>query len=297
MEILVGKKSIELTNADKILFPNSKIDKKEFIKYYQKIAPIMLPYIQNRLISMNRFPNGINKQMFYQKDAPDFFPSYILRKNVKKEGGGIVSYAYITNQAGIVYLANYVCVPHIWLSAVKKLNYPDRMIFDLDPSSGVKFTEVKWAAKQLHNLLNNLKLPNFVMTTGSKGLHIVVPLKATVTFDLVRKCAQKIAQHLVDSHPKKLTLEVRKNQRGKRIFIDFLRNTWSATSVAPYAIRAKKGAPIATPLQWEELSAIKTAQHYTIKNIFKRLAQKNDPWEGINSKSIDLKRAIKKLKL
>jgi bifunctional non-homologous end joining protein LigD len=295
MKIKVGKYNIEITNSEKILFPKSKIKKQELVEYYHKIAPIMLPHIKNRPITMDRYPNGVTKATFYQKDAPDFFPDYIARQPVKKSGGGSVDYALITNEAGIVYLGNYVCVPHIWLSHTPKLNYPDRMIFDLDPSPGVSFGDVKWAAVVLKKVLEALKLPTFVMTTGSRGLHVVVPLKPTMLFDKVRDIAQDIAQYLVDQYPKKLTLEVRKNKRGKRIFVDTLRNAWSATAVAPYAVRAKEGAPVATPLQWQEVSRLKSAQDYTIKNIFQRLARKKDPWRDINKKAVTLAQAKKKI--
>ena len=143
MKIKVGKYAVEITNPEKILFPKSKITKQALVAYYHTIAPIMLPHIKNRPITMDRYPHGITKETFYQKDAPDFFPSYIPRQPVKKSDGGTVEYALATTEAAIVYLGNYVCVPHVWLSRTPKLNYPDRMIFDLDPSKGADFKTVK----------------------------------------------------------------------------------------------------------------------------------------------------------
>jgi bifunctional non-homologous end joining protein LigD len=171
------------------------------------------------------------------------------------------------------------------------------MIFDLDPSPRVDFKQVKWAAQQLKKVLESLQLPTFVMTTGSRGLHVVIPLKPVMLFDEVRHLAQAVAHHLVVQYPKKLTLEIRKNKRGKRIFVDTLRNAWSATAVAPYAVRAKEGAPIATPLMWQELSGLKSPQAYTIKNIFQRLSRKKDPWRDIQKKAVTLSNAIKKVDL
>ena len=294
MEIKVGKYKVSITNPDKILFPKAKLTKTDFVEYYQKIAPIMLPHIKNRPIAMNRFPDGIKGELFYQKDAPDYFPDFIELQPVKRSSGGVIEYALINNTAALVYLGNYVCVPHIWLSKEPKLNYPDRMIFDFDPSPGVSFTTIKWAAKEMKKHLELLGLPTFVMTTGSRGLHVVVPLKRNYLFDEVRDFAREIAEYLVNKHPTKLTLEIRKDKRGKKIFIDTLRNAWGATAVAPYAVRAKEGAPIAVPIKWTEVSALTTSQKYTIKNIFQRISRVGDPWKDINKKACALTQARKK---
>ncbi len=288
---------MKITNPEKILFPKAKISKEQLVEYYEKIAEYMLPHIKGRPITMNRFPDGVQGEMFYQKDAPDYFPDFIPFQPVKKSGGGVVNYALINNKKALSYLANYVCVPHIWLSREPKLNYPDRMIFDLDPSAGVSFTTVKWAAKELKQLLDQLELPSFLMTTGSRGLHIVIPLKRLYLFDEVREFAQDIARYLVEKHPTKLTLTMKKSERGKKIFVDTLRNAWSATSVAPYAVRAKEGAPIAAPLKWSELAALFSAQKYTVKNIFQRISKIGDLWKDIDKQGAALAAARKKLAL
>ncbi len=293
MKLKVGNYNVEVTNPEKILFPQSKIKKIELVDYYRKIAPIMLPHIKNRPITMDRYPHGITKETFYQKGAPEFFPRYIPRQAVKKSEGGTVKYALATTQAAIVYLGNYVCVPHVWLSRAPQLRYPDRMIFDLDPSRGVTFALVKWAAVHLKEILESIGLPVFLMTTGSRGLHIVVPLKPIMTFEDVRAFAQKIAAYLVELYPAKLTLEIRKNRRGKKIFVDTLRNAWSATAVAPYAVRAKEGAPVATPIRWQTLSSLKSSDHYTINTIWSHLAH-GDVWKDISKKATTLTRAEKK---
>jgi bifunctional non-homologous end joining protein LigD len=255
----------------------------------------MLPHMKDRPITMNRFPNGIQGETFYQKDAPDYFPDYVALQPVKKSSGGIVNYPLINNAAALVYLANYVCVPHVWLSKEPKLNYPDRMIFDFDPSPGVSFTTVKWAAKEVKAVLEDLGLPVFLMTTGSRGLHVVVPLKRKYLFDEIREFAQEIAHYLVEKYPSKLTLKLKKSERGRKIFVDTLRNAWGATAVAPYAVRAKEGAPIATPLKWSEISALTTPQKYTIKNIFQRISRIGDPWKDMNKKASAITQAQKKL--
>ena len=297
MKKKIGSYTVEISNPEKILFPKAKISKLELIEYYERIAPIMLPYIKNRPISMMRYPDGVSSKtkLFYQKEAADYFPDYVAIQPVKRSNGSTMNYAMANNAASIVYLANLVCVPHVWLSRAPKLNYPDRMIFDLDPGVGANFALVKWAAQCIKKLMDKIGLPAFVMTTGSKGVHVVIPIKRNYLFDDVREIAQDIARVLVNENPKRLTLEINKTKRRGKIFIDTLRNAWSATGVPPYAVRAKLGAPIATPIKWTELSALKTSQKYTIKNIFARLNKVGDIWKNIEKKSAALTKAHKKI--
>jgi bifunctional non-homologous end joining protein LigD len=296
--IKCGRHTIKTSHEDKKLFLPSAITKGQLIDYYYKIAPFMIPYMKNHPVTMVRYPEGIKEEGFYHKDAPEYFPSWIKRVAIKKKEGGSVNYVVCNDQATLVYLANQNCItPHLWLSRIDKLDFPDRMIFDLDPSPGVSFSLVRWTALQLKKLLEALDLTSFVMTTGSHGLHVWVPLNRRADFDTVRDFAQGVAQILVDAYPTKLTLEIRKDKRGKRIFIDYLRNAFSATAVAPYGVRPKPGAPVATPLAWKEVEDPKlTAQKYTITNIFKRLKAKKDPWKTMNKSACSLAQAQKKLK-
>lgn len=296
MKIKIGSHSLTISNPDKTLFPKAKLTKADLVVYYQMIAPIMVLYLKNRPLSLNRFPNGVGKETFYQKDAQDFYPDYIALQPIKRSSGATITYAMINNAASLVYMANLVGEPHIWLSHGPKLNYPDRMIFDFDPSPGVPFATIKWAAKQMKQLLEKLGLHPFVMTTGSRGLHVVVPLKQTMLFDEVREFAQQIAAYLAQQYPSKLTIELSKAKRGKKIFIDYLRNAWSATSIAPYGVRALDGAPVATPIKWSELAALRSAQKYTIQNIKQRIARVGDAWKGIEKKASGLTMAMKELK-
>ncbi len=293
-EIKVGSRKIKITNPDKILFPKAKITKIDFVNYYHRIAKIMIKHVKNRPVTMRRFPNGVTKDMFYQKDAGKYMADWISLQPVKKSTGGTIEYILAANEATLVYLANLVCVPHVWLSRAPKLNYPDRMIFDFDPGKGVGFAMVRWGAKEVKKVLEKIGLKPFVMTTGSRGVHVTVPIKRLYDFDQVRDFSQDVAKYLVKKYPKKLTLEMRKAKRGKRIFLDTLRNAWGATAVAPYAVRAKEGAPIATPITWTELSSV-TSTKYTIKNIFQRISRKGDVWKNIEKSSCALKTARKKL--
>jgi bifunctional non-homologous end joining protein LigD len=297
MQVLkVGRRTIEITNTSKEMFPKDHITKGDVIDYYSRIADIMVPHMKNRPITMQRFPNGIGDEGFYQKDSSDYFPSWIKTVSVKRQTEGSVNYVLCNDAATLVYLANQLCLtPHLWLSKKDKLDYPDRMIFDLDAAKK-DFAAVRKTAFMLKDILEELDLVPFVMTTGSRGLHVVVPLKRQHHFDEVRAFAREIAQQLVDAHPRMLTLEVRKEKRRERIFLDILRNAFAQTGVAPYAIRAKPGAPIATPITWQELkSPTMHAQRYTIKTIFRRLSRSADPWRDIDTHARSISGGRKKL--
>src|SRR5579859_3286075 len=294
-EMKIGGHTIAITNPDKILFPQDKITKLEVIEYYKNIASVMVPHMEDRAVTMLRFPNGINGESFYQKDIPDYFPSWIKRVEIKKSGG-VLHHVVCQNAATLVYLANQVCLtPHIWLSRIDKINIPDRLIFDLDPSDH-DFKPVRSTAFIIKELLEDLGLHPFVMTTGSRGLHVVIPLKRQYDFDWVIAFARDIAEYLVRQDPKSLTIATLKKKRGKRLFIDTIRNSYAATGVAPYAIRAHPGAPVATPVEWDEIKAQKfTSQRYTIKTVFKRLKAEGDAWKGIDKHTQSLTVARKKL--
>jgi len=293
MNITSGRYTIDISNSDKVLFGKSNITKKDLILYYQAIAPIMLTHCYNRPISMQRFPDGINKEGFFQKNAADYFPSWIKSFAIPKETGEIVNYVVINKAATLIYLANQGCItPHLWLSRIDKIKKPDRLIFDLDPAPRVSFSEIQYIAQQLKNLLDQCNLPSFCMLTGSRGVHIVVPLKRIHTFEETRTFAYDIATILAQKFPQSATIIMQKNRRGTRIFIDWLRNGFGATTVAPYAVRAHEGAPIATPVTWHELLLPHTkSQKYTIKNILARIQKMGDPWKKIQEHAITLTKA------
>jgi bifunctional non-homologous end joining protein LigD len=244
---------------------------------------------------MQRFPDGLEGDSFFQKDISDYFPDWIDRTKVRKEDGSVTQ-VVCNNVATLVYLANQACLtPHVWLSRVDKPDHPDRLVFDLDPPSD-DFAPVRDAAQLALELFDELRLSVFVQTTGSKGVHLVIPLDAGERFDSVRGFAQKAAQLLVDEHGDSLTIEQRKDKRGNRVFIDTNRNAYGQLMVAPYSIKARRGAPIATPIDREELSDSNlTSQSYKLKNIFRRLGQRDDPWSGIARSAQSLKDARERL--
>ncbi len=290
----LDSQQIELSNRDKTLFPRSGITKGDLIGYYERVADWMLPHLTDRPLTMHRFPDGIQKEGFYQKDAPDYFPGWILRKEVEKSGG-TVSHVIFNDSATLVYLANQGCVtPHIWLSRIDEPRRPDRMIFDLDPS-GAEIEEVRLAARRIRETLGELGLECYLMTTGSTGFHVIVPLRRELEFDDVRAFARDTASLLAHSEPRRLTVEQRKDKRRGRVFLDYFRNAYAQTAVAPYAVRAIEGAPVATPVGWDELDRKLVPGKYHIGNLFRRLAQKHDPWESMATHAQSLSKPRKKL--
>jgi len=291
-----GAITIETSKEDKVFFPDAEITKGDLIDYYDRIADHMLPLMKNRPVMMHRFPDGIKGKNFYHKNVPDYFPNWIDTVLVKKEDG-TVTHVVCNKQATLVYLADQACItPHIWLSRSDRIHNPDRMIFDLDPPED-NFGPVQDAAFMVHDLLDVMDLDSFPMTTGSRGLHVIVPLNREADFDTVCAFAQQAAEFLAGQHPDELTVEPRKNKRGSRLFLDTARNDYGQTAVAPYSVRAVKNAPLATPLDWFELKKSElTARTYTMNNIFRRLSQKDDPWQGLNRRGKSLTRARKKLK-
>lgn len=280
MKLTFGSYEVDVGNADKVFFPADDITKGEFVEYYAKVAEAMLPYLEGRPVSMKRFPDGIEGEGFYQKEASDHFPDWIERAHVPvRKGNRMVRHAVIRRAADLVYLADQACItPHVWLTTSDHLDQPDRMIFDLDPSTD-DLALVRDAARSTREVLDALELSSYVMTSGSRGYHVWVPLTADEDFDSVRRVARGIAEAVVARDPESFTVEQRKDQRGDRVLIDYLRNAYGQTSVPPYAVRARAGAPVATPLGWDELGT--APQAYTVGNVLRRLGQKADPWNGM----------------
>lgn len=293
--IKMNGRLITVSNEQKIWFPQSTISKGDVLNYYQQVASFAIDHVKNHLLTMQRFPSGIKGESFYQKNAGTYFPSWIKTVPVKKEEGGKVNYVIASNEATLLYLVNQgSLVIHNWLSRYDKLYYPDRMIFDLDPSKD-DFTSIRHAALLLKSIFDDMDIPSFVMTTGSRGVHVCVPLKRVHNFDQIGDFSYQIAQRMCQQNPKQFTLEVRKNKRAGRIFIDTLRNRYSATAVMPYSVRAREKAPVAAPLWWQEIKNSRlTAQTFTIKNMPSRLKSEGDPWSDIHDHAISLKKFFKK---
>lgn len=292
-----GTYEIEITNRDKMYFPEKDITKGDLIEYYDKVSGFLLPFMKNRPLTLSRFPDGIQGDGFYQKEVGDHYPEWIESVDVEKKEGGFIRQVVCNDKQTLIYLVNQGTLSfHPWLSTTSDLDKPTKLVFDLDPPKG-NFEQVMKGAKALRKLLENkLDLNTFVMTTGSEGLHVVCPIRPEKPFDEVRAFAKGVGQYLEQENPEDYTVAMRKNKREERLFIDYMRNAYGQTSIPPYSVRALEGAPIATPLNWEELNKEGlTSQSYHIKNIFRRLSQKDDIWEHFRQKAKTLDDSMKKL--
>ncbi|HET7371454.1 MAG TPA: non-homologous end-joining DNA ligase [Gammaproteobacteria bacterium] len=284
----IGARTIDVSNRDKVLFPDAGLSKGDLVDYYARIADVMAPHVLGRPLTLYRFPDGADADGFYQKDTPDYFPAWIDRVRLGKEES--LDYCVAREPAALVYLASQVCVPHIWLSQADRPDHPDRLVFDLDPGPDMTFDIVRSTARSMSELLLDLGLVAYLMTTGSRGLHVVVPLDRSADYAAVRDFARAVAEVVASGAPDHLTTEHRKNKRGGRLFIDTYRNAYGQTTVAPYVVRANSNAAVATPIEWDALDDAKLrSDRYGIKNIFRRLGQKQDPWRDINRQAASLR--------
>jgi bifunctional non-homologous end joining protein LigD len=298
--LTVGGIRVDLSHTDKVLFPDDKITKGDLIEYYAQVTDWMLPYLQERPAAMARYPEGITGQRIFQKNVPDYFPGWITRAEVKKQGG-VLHHVICDKPATVVYLANQACIElHVFLSRLERLDRPDQLVFDLDPPDADHFGDVRLAALRLRELLaDELGLTSFVKTTGGKGLHVHVPLRADSDFDAVRGFARQVGGLLVTRMPDVVTIEQRKDKRGHRLYVDVMRNAYAQTVVAPYVVRARPGAAVAVPLNWEELAdSTLEPGRFTLRTVRRRLAgldQTTDPWADLTRHRYSLAKAQDRL--
>ena len=283
-EVRAGRRRVRVTHPDKVLFPDDGITKADLIAYLVEVAPAMLPHVRDRPLSLHRFNDGLAGEGFFQKEIPRGAPDWVRRVRVPKQGG-TVCHPLAQDAAALAWLGNQNCItPHVWTSRVDRLDRPDRLVFDLDPAGGDEdFGLVRRTARELRDLLSELGATAFAMTSGSRGVHVVVPLRRRYGFDRVEQAARTIAEELVARRPDDLTTAFRKQERGGRLFVDVLRTRWAQTTVAPYAVRARPGAPVAAPLRWRELEdgGLPRAGALTLRDVPGRLARDGDPWRDI----------------
>ncbi|MEU5361992.1 non-homologous end-joining DNA ligase [Streptomyces sp. NPDC005925] len=282
--VRAGHRAVEIHRPDKILIPGDgtgakDVTKADLVAHYRSIAPCMLPHLRGRPLMLERHPDGLDGPRFMQKNTPGHYPEWITRAELAKEGG-TVCHTVCDDAATLLYLADQAALTmHRWLSRTDHPDRPDLMIFDLDPA-GDDFGAVREAARQLGGLLDELDLPSGLMTTGSRGLHVVVPLNGRHGFDEVREFARDVADTLAAAHPDRLTTAARKKDRGDRLYLDVQRNAYAQTAVAPYAVRALPGAPVATPVAWESLADPGLhARRWTIADAAEQARTR--PWSAI----------------
>jgi bifunctional non-homologous end joining protein LigD len=275
-----GHREVTITHPGKALFPDGTT-KADLAAYYRDVAPAMLPHVRDRPVSLQRFNSGIGGGGFFQKDIPRGAPEWVRRVRVPKHGG-TVCHALANEAATLVWLANQNCItPHVWTSRADRLDRPDRIIWDLDPS-GDDFALVRRTALELGALLRDAGCEPFAMTTGSRGVHVVIAIRRRHGFDRAREAALAVAEELVSRRPDDLTTAFRKQKRGGRLFVDVNRNAWAMTAVPAYAARPRPGAPVAAPLRWEELEdPALTPDRWTLRTMRERLEAVGDPWADI----------------
>ncbi|MGA5425535.1 non-homologous end-joining DNA ligase [Streptomyces koyangensis] len=252
--VRAGRRVLTVHRPDKVLYPDDGLTKGEVVGYYRDIAPHMVPHLRDRPLMLEREPEGVGEQPhFMQKNAGAHYPEWVRRAPMPKEGGGTVDHPVCDDAATLVFLADQAVLTfHRWLSTVGNPRHPDLLVFDLDPP-GDDFAAVREAALRFRELLAEVELDPLLMTTGSRGLHLVVRLDGRAGHDTVRAFAQDAAALLAARHPDRLTTAVRKDRRGDRLFLDSGRNAYAQTAVAPWSLRSRPGAPVAAPLTWEQL--------------------------------------------
>jgi bifunctional non-homologous end joining protein LigD len=286
-ELTIGRRQVRITHADRTVFPEPKLTKLDLARHYERVAPLMLPYVRDRPLALQAYPEGIEGEGFFLKAVPRYFPTWVKRATVPKKGGTI-THILAQDAATLVYLAGQnVVTVHTWLSRVDKPRQPDRLTLDFDPSGG-GFSDVRAAARAAGDRLRDLGLTPYAMTTGSRGVHVVCPLRRGAEFPDVHGFARALAEEMVADDPRHLTLEWHKADRGKRIYVDVNRIAYAQHAVAPYAVRPRAQAPVAVPLHWEELSdrSLKP-DRWTVKNIASRLDE-GDPWSGMTGNARSL---------
>ncbi len=295
--VRTGGHTIRVSRPEKELFPDDGITKWDLVEYYRSVSRRVIPQLRGRPLMMERHPDGIGGKPLMQKNAPDYFPDWVRRAVLPKEGGE-VTHVVCDDTATLLYLADQACVtPHRWLSRADRPDHPDRLVFDLDPpSSGESgFEEVRWTARRCCGLLGELGLPGLLMTTGSRGLHVIVPLDRRADFDTVRAFARDAADLLAARHPDRLTTEPRKAKRRGRLYLDTQRNAYAQTAVSPYGVRARPGAPVATPIDARELDDPELrADRWTLRTVGERLA--DDPWARTDTRGRSLRGPRERLK-
>jgi bifunctional non-homologous end joining protein LigD len=286
---------IAVTHPEKVLFPESGITKGDVCGYYADVASLMLPHVQGRPVTMERYPAGIDKKGFIQKDVSKGFPAWLQRVEVARRderAGGVVHYPLANDARSLVWLANQNSVtPHVWTSRAPRLDHPDLCVFDLDPPEDGS-DELVTAALCVRDLLAELGLPAFAKTSGSKGFHIVVPLADETDFGEAFRFSRGAGAVLVKRRPALFTQEFIKADRGGRIFVDTGRNAPGATFAAVYAVRAKPGAPVSAPCTWAELeSGAVGPQTFTLRTFAARLAEVGDLWRALHDSPHSLRDA------
>ena len=278
----VGRREVAFSHPDKSLFTAPAISKLDLARYYETVAEAMVPLVRGRPLALQAFPGGIEGTGFFLKSLPAHFPPWIGRATVDKRGGTI-THVVADDAATLVYLVGQnVITPHVWLSRADAPRRPDRVIIDLDPAPGVGFPEVRAAAREAGARLRDAGLATYAMVTGSRGIHVVCPLRRGPSFPEAHRFTRAIAESMVAADPQRLTLQWHRDERGARIYLDVNRVAYAQHAVAPYAVRPLPGGPVAMPIHWAELSDRGLRpDRWTLATAPRRLRGDGDAWRGL----------------
>jgi bifunctional non-homologous end joining protein LigD len=258
---------IEISNPDRVIYPGEGLTKGDLANYYAAIEPLIMVDTAKRPMTVIRYPQGTDAKGFFQKHDTGTFGPHVKHIPIKEKDGGTEDYLYFDDIRGLLACVQMGTVEfHGWGSMIAKVEYPDRLVFDLDPDVGLDFAKVKDAARRLRGLLEELGLKSFPLLTGGKGIHVVVPLDASRDWPTVKSFAERFSRAIAEAQPDMFTANIRKVQRKGRIFLDWLRNQRGATAVMPYSARAREGAPVSAPIAWDELDEYASGHHFSIRD-------------------------------
>ena len=292
----VDEKKVVITNPKKVFWPDEGYTKTDLIEYYDSVATWLLPYLRDRPLVLTRYPDGITGKSFFQKDAPEWVPSWIRTERIHADDAGRdIDYFIVNDRESLRYVANLGTIPlHLWSSHLPTLDRPDWLVLDLDPK-GAPFTDVVKVAHALHRILDELELPSYVKTSGATGLHIVLPLGARYDYEVTRTFARLLATIGVEEEPEISTIARPLRARGGKVYIDWGQNGHGQTIVAPFSVRPLPGAPVACPLRWEEVNARLDPARFTVKTAPARFEKVGDPLAPVLSGSIDVTATLARL--
>ncbi len=286
--VQVGKRKLELSNLNKVLWPEDGVLKAELIQYYLSIAPTILPHIRGRPLSLVRFPDGIHGETFFQKNLPDWVPDWLESVEIG-DAKKTINYVIATEDASLVWLANMACIElHQMHCRAKHRDHPDYFVFDVDPPDGTPWAQIAEIGEGLRGTFERHGYHAFVKTTGRKGLHVVTPIEPRWDFDTVFQACEAIAKPFVAANSKTCTLRIQKDQRDNKILIDIYRNRPSQTIVAAYSARGLPGATVSMPLKWEQLHTMEGIRDFHVRNVPEIVKRDGDAWEGIEAFAVEL---------
>jgi len=288
---------VTVTHRDKVFYPELELTKGDLVRYYEKIAQWMLPYLRDRPIVLTRYPDGIHGKSFYQRDAPDFVPDWIQREVLWSEGAEReVHYFIVQSPAALKYLANLGTIPiHVWHSRITDLEHPDWCVLDLDPKKA-PFKDVIKLARGIHELADQIELPSYPKTSGASGLHVLIPLGQQLTHDQAKTLGELMARVIVDRYPDIATIARSVASRHNKVYVDYLQNGQGRLIAAPFTARAEPSAGVSMPIKWSEVNARLDNKRFHITNAPARLKRlKQDPMAPIWDDEPDLARALARL--